>query len=124
MVDAQGHDSLQIFRRDRPLFVSGDKTKGTPAEYSAAVKGTSTHFETVSVDPVAHILTFPGIERDSRPDAEARNLKIAGTSQFPYGRAATDGESQPAADAAAARTPKDFSRWRSTARSQAAKSAD
>lgn len=58
MVDARGRYSLQIFRSDRPRFASGDKTKGTPEEYSAAVKGTSTHFGTVSVDAAAHVLTF------------------------------------------------------------------
>ena len=58
MVDAQGHYSLQIFRRDRLRFASGDKARGTPAEYSATVMGTSTHFGTVSIDPAAHILTF------------------------------------------------------------------
>ena len=69
MVDAQGHYSLQIFRSDRPRFASGDKAKGTPQEYSAAFKGTSTHFGTVSVDPVAHVLTFR-IEAASFPNED------------------------------------------------------
>lgn len=76
MVDAQGRYSLQIFRTDRPRFASGDKTKGTPEEYSAAVKGTSTHFGTVSVDPAAHVLTFR-IEAASFPNEDATVQKRA-----------------------------------------------
>ena len=65
----RGHYSLQIFRRDRPRFASGDKAKGTPEECSAAAKGTSTHFGTVSVDPVAHVLTLR-IEAASFPNED------------------------------------------------------
>lgn len=76
MVDAQGHYSLQIFRSDRPRFASGDKAKGTPAEYSATVKGTSTHFGTVAVDPTAHTLTFR-IEAASFPNEDGTVQKRA-----------------------------------------------
>jgi len=76
MVDAQGHYSLQIVRRDRPRFASGDKAKGTPGEYSAAVIGTSTHFGTVSVDPAAHVLTFR-IEAASFPNEDGTVQKRA-----------------------------------------------
>ena len=58
MVDAQGRYSLQIFRSDRPHFASGDRAKGTPEEYAAAVLGTSTHIGTVSVDPATKTITF------------------------------------------------------------------
>lgn len=58
MIDAGGRYSLQIIRQDRPHFASGDRAKGTPQEYAAAVTGTSTHFGTISVDRSAHVLTF------------------------------------------------------------------
>lgn len=76
IVDAQGHYSLQIFRSDRPQFASGDRAKGTPKEYSAAVQGTSTHFGTVSVDPTAHVLTFQ-IEAASFPNQDGTTQKRA-----------------------------------------------
>jgi hypothetical protein len=69
MIDAQGHYSLQIFRGDRPRFASGDRSKGTLEEYSAAVQGTSTHIGTVSIDPTAHVLTFQ-IEAGSFPNQD------------------------------------------------------
>jgi len=58
LIDTHGHYSLQIFKAERPRFASGDKLTGTPAEYEAAVLGSSTHFGTISIDPVAGILTF------------------------------------------------------------------
>jgi hypothetical protein len=58
IIDAQGHYSLQIFKAERAPFASGDKGTGTPAEYQAAVMGSSTHFGTVSADPANGILTF------------------------------------------------------------------
>jgi hypothetical protein len=76
MVDAQGHYSLQIFRNDRPRFASGDKAKGTSEEYSATVKGTSTHYGTVSVNPQAHVLTFR-IEEASFPNEDGTVQKRA-----------------------------------------------
>jgi hypothetical protein len=42
LIDAQGHYSLQIFKAERLRFASGDKQTGTPAEYQAAVLGSST----------------------------------------------------------------------------------
>jgi hypothetical protein len=58
IIDAQGHYSLQIFKSERPEFASGDKGKGTPDEYKAAVMGSSTHFGTISVDAAGRKLTF------------------------------------------------------------------
>jgi hypothetical protein len=58
MIDGEGRYSLQIFKAERPRFASGDRAKGTPAEYAAAVLGSSTHFGELSVDPAAHLLTF------------------------------------------------------------------
>lgn len=81
MIDAQGRYSLQIFRADRPRFASGDRAKGTPQEYEAAVLGTSTHIGTVTVDPAAHTLTFH-IDAGSFPNQDGtvqkRTYKLTG----------------------------------------------
>ena len=69
LIDAQGRYSLQIFKAERPRFASGDKLTGTPAEYEAAVLGSSTHFGTISVDPAGGTLTFH-IENASFPNWE------------------------------------------------------
>jgi hypothetical protein len=69
IIDAQGHYSLQIFKAERTRFASDDKGAGTPAEYQAAVMGSSTHFGTVSADPAKGILTFH-IQNASFPNWE------------------------------------------------------
>ncbi len=58
MIDKQGRYSVQIYRADRPRFTGGDKKSGTPAEFEAAVFGSSTHFGTIGIDSEAHTLTF------------------------------------------------------------------
>jgi hypothetical protein len=68
-VDAEGRYNLQIYRIDRPKFVSGDKTSGSPEEYRRAVLGSSTHFGRVTVDPARHQLLFE-IEGASFPNWE------------------------------------------------------
>lgn len=74
LIDAQGHYSLQIFKAERPPFASGDKSAGTPAEYKAAVMGSSTHFGTISVDPAGGILIFH-IQNASFPNWEGEQQK-------------------------------------------------
>ena len=74
LIDARGHYSLQIFKAERPRFASGDKATGTPAEYQAAVLGSSTHTGTVSVEPAAGTLTFK-IESASFPNWEGTEQK-------------------------------------------------
>ena len=69
LIDAQGHYSLQIFKAERPRFASGDKSTGTPAEFEAAVVGSSTHFGTINADPESGTLTFQ-IESASFPNWE------------------------------------------------------
>jgi hypothetical protein len=69
LIDAQGHYSLQIFKAERPRFASDAKSTGTPAEYEAAVMGSSTHYGTLDVDPVKAILIFH-IESASFPNWE------------------------------------------------------
>ena len=81
LIDAQGRYSLQIFKAERSRFASGNKQTGTPAEYQSAVMGSSTHFGTISVDPIAEIITFQ-IENASFPDWEgtqqARHFELHG----------------------------------------------
>jgi len=69
IIDASGHYSLQIFKTERPRFASADKAKGTPAEFESAVLGSSTHYGTMSLDSVAHVLTV-NIEGASFPNQE------------------------------------------------------
>src|SRR6188474_23660 len=45
-----GRYSVQIYRSDRTRFASGDKRRGTAAEYEAATLGMSSHFGRYAVD--------------------------------------------------------------------------
>jgi len=74
IIDAQGRYSLQIYKTERPKFASGDKLKGTPAEYEAAILGASTHFGTISVDPVGHVFTL-NVESSNYPNQESTSQK-------------------------------------------------
>jgi hypothetical protein len=58
MVDKEGRYSIQIFRPNRPKFISGDKTRGTPEEYREAVLSSSTNTGRVVVDPIKGKLIF------------------------------------------------------------------
>lgn len=58
LIDKQGNYSLQIFKAERPRFHAGDKAKGTPAEYKAAVMGSSTHYGRLRVEPDRGVLVF------------------------------------------------------------------
>jgi len=58
LIDKQGNYSLQIFKAERPRFHAGDKAKGTPAEYKAAVMGASTHYGKLIVEPDRGVLVF------------------------------------------------------------------
>ena len=58
IIDDQGRYSLQIFSGERLKVASGDKARATAEEYASAVMGSSTHYGTVAVDPVAHVLVF------------------------------------------------------------------
>ncbi|UVA78728.1 lipocalin-like domain-containing protein [Pandoraea commovens] len=74
VIDAKGNYSLQIFKAERPKFASGDKSAGTPAEYKAAVMGSSTHTGTISIDPADGTLTFH-IHNASFPNWEGEQQK-------------------------------------------------
>lgn len=69
VVDAEGRYSLQIYARDRPRFAAGDKARGTPAEFEAALMGCSTHFGTLDVDPAARTMTLH-VQRSSYPNQD------------------------------------------------------
>ena len=71
MVDRSGRYSIQIFRRGRPSFASGDKAYGELDEYRSAVLGSSTHFGRVQVDAAAHQLLFD-VEAASFPNWEGK----------------------------------------------------
>jgi Lipocalin-like domain len=71
MVDSDGRYTLQIFRRTRPKFASGDKTSGTSEEYREAVLGSSTHFGRARVDAVQRKLMFD-VEAASYPNWEGK----------------------------------------------------
>ena len=69
IVDAQGRYSAQIYKSERPRFAAGEKQKGTPAEFEAAVMGASCHFGTIEMDPARRTLTYH-IEASSFPNWE------------------------------------------------------
>ena len=71
MVDRDGRYTLQIFRRTRPKFASGDKTSGTSEEYREAVLGSSTHFGRARVDAAQGKLMFD-VEAASYPNWEGK----------------------------------------------------
>jgi len=81
MVDNGGQYSLQIFRPDRPKFASGDKKKGTPQEYEAALLGISTHVGHIILDTATQTLQFK-IDHAAYPNWEhtiqTRKFKLAG----------------------------------------------
>jgi hypothetical protein len=69
MIDKEGRYSLQIFRVNRPKFVTGDKKRGTPDEYREAALGSSTHTGHVEIDAAKHQLIFK-IDAASYPNWE------------------------------------------------------
>jgi hypothetical protein len=74
LVDNQGHYSLQIFKAERSVFHSGDKAKGTPGEYEAAVMGSSTHYGTLRVEADGGVLVFH-IQGASFPNWEGQDQR-------------------------------------------------
>lgn len=74
MIDNQGHYSLQILKAERPTFHAGDKAKGTPGEYEAAVMGSSTHYGTLRIDADGDVLVFH-IQGASFPNWEGQEQR-------------------------------------------------
>ena len=74
--DAEGRYALQIYRAGRAKFASGDKSKGSPEENSAAVLGSNAHFgRYVAHDDTIIFL----IEHASFPNWEGTEQKRAFT---------------------------------------------
>ena len=71
LFEPDGHYAMQIVRRDRPRFAAGDKAKGTPDEYRAAVLGYNAHYGRYTYDPATQSIAF-AIERASYPNWEGR----------------------------------------------------
>lgn len=69
IVDAKGRYSLQIFKSERPLFVSDNKPDASVDELKSAVMGSSTHYGTMAIDERAAVLVF-SIEGSSFPNWE------------------------------------------------------
>lgn len=65
--DAKGRYTLQIYRAERAKFASGDKSKATPEENSAAVLGSNAHFGQYTVSAADRSITFH-IEHASFPN--------------------------------------------------------
>lgn len=57
MYDASQHMSVQITRRDRPIFASDDQLKGTPSEMKSAFKGFTAYFGSYHVNEKEAIVT-------------------------------------------------------------------
>lgn len=72
MVDAQGRYSLQIYDSRRPHYASGDRDRGTPAEYKANALGISTHFGMLHVD--GDVLTLD-VDSASFPNQDGKQQK-------------------------------------------------
>ena len=69
-----GRFSWQIFRSDRPKFVSKNRMQGTPDEYAAVVQGSLAYFGTYSVDEAEKtIITV--VEGSTFPNSEGETLK-------------------------------------------------
>jgi hypothetical protein len=56
--DAGGRYSSQLCVSDRPKFAANDRTKGTPEENQAAVKGCNPHWGRYSVSVADKTITF------------------------------------------------------------------
>jgi len=74
MIDTQGHYSLQIYDSLRPHYASGDRARGTAAEYQTNALGISTHFGTCQVDAAAGVLTL-NVESASFPNQDGQQQK-------------------------------------------------
>ena len=76
MYDDKGNMSVQYMDADRPLFISGDWLRGTPAEIKAAFEGLRTYFGTYEVDEGKGTVTHR-VEAGSFPNWAGRdNLRF------------------------------------------------
>jgi hypothetical protein len=75
---AEGRYALQIYRVGRAKFASGDKSKASPEENSAAVLGSNAHFGTYSVNATDGTIIFR-IEHATFPNWDGTEQKRAFT---------------------------------------------
>jgi hypothetical protein len=69
-----GHYSWQIFRSDRPKFVSKNRMQGTPEEDAAILQGSLSYFGTYVIDDARKtIATF--VEGSTFPNSEGETLE-------------------------------------------------
>lgn len=76
MYDATGSMSVQLMKKERPIFESGDIYNGTPSEIKAAFEGILTYFGMFEIDESKNVITHH-VSNSSFP-----NMK--GTSQTRY----------------------------------------
>ena len=57
LYDERGNMATVLMKRDRPLFASKDRRRGTDAEVRAAFEGFDSYFGTYSVDTVKRTVT-------------------------------------------------------------------
>jgi hypothetical protein len=76
--DAGGRYALQIYRAGRARYASGDKSKSTPEENSAAVLGSNAHFGRYLVNAADGAVVFR-IEHASFPNWDGTEQKRAFT---------------------------------------------
>jgi hypothetical protein len=69
-----GRYSWQIFRSDRPKFLSKSRMQGTPEENSAILQGSLAYFGTYSVDETEKTVTTV-VEGSTFPNSEGETLK-------------------------------------------------
>ena len=74
ILTSHGHFSWQLFRSDRPKFVSNDRLNATANEYKAALNGGLAYFGTYSVNEADKIVSFR-IEASTFPNSEGEELK-------------------------------------------------
>jgi hypothetical protein len=81
IIDPSGDYSAQIYMNERPRFAAGEKQKGTPREFEAAVMGSSCHFGKLEVDEANGTLVYQ-IEGSAFPNWEGtrqkRQFELAG----------------------------------------------
>ncbi len=74
ILDPSGHYSVFVFRTPHTKFASGDKSRGTAAEYEAATREASAHYGRYTVDATSHTLTFD-IDHASFPNQDGVEQK-------------------------------------------------
>jgi hypothetical protein len=73
ILTSDGHFSWQVFRSDRPRFLSNDRLNATMNEYKAAIDGSLAYFGTYSVDESNKSVRFK-IEASTFPNSEGEEL--------------------------------------------------